>query len=90
MSLSVLIGTCPSCTAVSSAGPKYVPGVMFISMSSPFSADATVEWVAPQSETTNPVKPNWLSSMPLSVCGFSHEYTLLMRLYEHITPMAPP
>ena len=39
-------------------------------MSSPALAEATVEWVPPQSETTNPVKPNWSSRMP-SVDGFS-------------------
>jgi hypothetical protein len=67
-----------------------VPGVTFISMSSPFSAEATVEWVAPQSETTMPVNPNCPSSIPSSVCWFSQAYTLLIRLYEHITPIAPP
>ena len=59
-------------------------------MSSPAFADATVECVAPQSDMTKPVKPICLRSAVVSVSGFSHAYTLLMRLYEHITAPAPP
>ena len=59
-------------------------------MSSPAFAEPTVEWVAPQSDMTKPVKPIWLRSAVVSVSGFSHAYTLLMRLYEHITAPAAP
>ncbi len=74
--------------AVCRALPKYVPEP--ISMSRPALAEAAVEWVPPQSDMTKPPKPIWLRSAVVSVSGFSHAYTLLMRLYEHITAPAPP
>ena len=49
-------------------------------MSMPALADATVEWFAPQSDITNPEKPNCLSRTSCSVYGSSHAYTLLIRL----------
>src|SRR5260370_22244068 len=46
-------------------------------MSSPASADGTVEWVAPQSEVTKPGKCHWFFRTPrMSV--FSHAYWPLM------------
>jgi hypothetical protein len=44
---------------------------MFISMSSPALAAATVEWVPPQSDMTNPSNPNCCLSTVVSVYGFS-------------------
>src|SRR5258708_30039877 len=59
-------------------------------MSSPLLADAAVEWVAPQSDITNPGNPICCLRSVVRVSRFSHAYTLLMRLYEHMTDPAPP
>ena len=72
MSFSRDIGTCPSCTAVFSGAVKYWPGLTSISMSSPALAAATVEWVPPQSDITNPLKPNCRFRIVVSVSRFSH------------------
>ena len=41
-------------------------------MSRPALADATVEWVAPQSDMTRPPKPIWSRRAVVSVSGFWH------------------
>ena len=71
-------GTWPFCTAVLSFGPKY-DQVIPISWSSPAFAAGAVEWVAFQSDITQPLNP----SSPFryaNVVGFWHAKTLLMRL----------
>ena len=63
--------TCPASTAFFSASPKYL--LSGISWSSPFSAESTVEWVAPQSLITQPSNFNCFLKMSCSRCAFSHE-----------------
>ena len=61
-----------------------------MSMSSPASADATVEWVAPQSDVTKPPKPNPDFSAPFRIDGCSQANVPLITLNEHITEDAAP
>ena len=71
MSLRRLIGTLCCCTAVLSAPEKYLPDVMSCSWSSPSFAALTVECVPPQSDITQPRKPNCRLSTWLSRNAFS-------------------
>ncbi len=61
-----------------------------ISMSRPLLTDATVEWVAPQSDVTKPVKPRSPLRTPFCSGPFSQANGPLIAEYEHITESAWP
>ena len=74
---SVAADTEPDDTALASALPKN-PSLPGMSMSSPALAAAAVECVPPQSDVTNPVKPNCWRSTVVSRFGFWHASVPLM------------
>ena len=58
---------------------------MPVSMSVPARIEGSVEWMAPKSVMTKPVKPSSSRSTWSSSTSFSHAKTPLILLNEHIT-----